>query len=209
MSLFRESIWYLGGCSALCFGSSWFVTDCVVPLSLYTEAGTIRNCSILRQMINDGGIMTVISCNNFSDDRTFLLQFQVVLPSNINQILSWNFITWCLFLVCKFPLSRFTMRLHRKWTNSFGRDWRKWRLHLRESDWNTWRVEIFSVHCPNFLNALNDPEYKSWTEQNHCLCNIVNYRLSAATNQSKKYQREQPLHLDTSQLALNQDPSVC
>ena len=39
-SLFRESIWYVGGCSALYFGSSCFVTDCAVTLLLNTEAGT-------------------------------------------------------------------------------------------------------------------------------------------------------------------------
>ena len=41
------------------------------------------------------------------------------------------------------------------------------------------------------------------------LCNNAIYRLSAATNQSTNDQREQTLHLDTSQLALNQDPTVC
>ena len=54
LSLFRESIWYVGGCSALHFESSCFVTDCAVTLLLYTEAGTRTNCSISRQMINDG-----------------------------------------------------------------------------------------------------------------------------------------------------------
>ena len=47
MSLFRESIWNVGGCSALYFGSSCFVTDYVVTLLLYTEAGTRTNCFIL------------------------------------------------------------------------------------------------------------------------------------------------------------------
>ena len=58
MSLYRESIWYVGGCSALYFGSSCFETDCVVTLLLYTEAGTRTNCSISRQMIND------VRCND-------------------------------------------------------------------------------------------------------------------------------------------------
>ena len=52
MSFFEESICYVGGCSALYFGSSCFVRDCVVTLLLYTEAGTRTNCSISRQMIN-------------------------------------------------------------------------------------------------------------------------------------------------------------
>ena len=54
MSFFRESICYVAGCSALNFGSSCFVTDCVVALLLYTEAGTRTSCSISRQVINDG-----------------------------------------------------------------------------------------------------------------------------------------------------------
>ena len=68
---------------------------------------------------------------------------------------------------------------------------------------------ILCVHRPKSLIALNDREYKILKEQIHCLCNNVIYRLSAATNQSTNNQREQTLHLDTSQLALNQDPTVC
>ena len=69
--------------------------------------------------------------------------------------------------------------------------------------------EILCVHRPNFLNALNVRGHKILTEQIHCLCKNVIYRLSAAKNQSTNDQREQTLHLDTSQLALNQDPTVC
>ena len=54
ISLFRESIWYVGGYSVLYFGSSCFITDCAVTLLLYTEAGTRTICSISRQLINDG-----------------------------------------------------------------------------------------------------------------------------------------------------------
>ena len=83
MSLFRESIWYVGDCSAFDFGSSCLVTDCVVTLLVYTEAGTRTNCFISRLMT--GSVMTANSCNPFSDNRTFLLCFQVVLFSNSNQ----------------------------------------------------------------------------------------------------------------------------
>ena len=69
--------------------------------------------------------------------------------------------------------------------------------------------EILCVHRPKSLNALNVREYKISTEQIHCLCDNVIYRLSVATNQSTNDQREQTLHLDTSQLAVNQDPTVC
>ena len=69
--------------------------------------------------------------------------------------------------------------------------------------------EILRVHRPNNLNALNSREEKILTEQIHCLCNNVIYRLSAVTNQSTNDHREQTLHLDTSQLAMIQDPTVC
>ena len=68
--------------------------------------------------------------------------------------------------------------------------------------------EILCVHSPKSLNALNIRERKILTEQIHCLCNNVIYRLSAVTNQSTNDQREQTLHLDSSQPALNQDPTV-
>ena len=50
--------------------------------------------------------------------------------------------------------------------------------------------EILCVHRPKSLNVLNDREYEILTEQIHCLCNNVIYRLSAATNQSTDEQRE-------------------
>ena len=68
--------------------------------------------------------------------------------------------------------------------------------------------EILCVHRPKSLNVLNVREYKILTEKIHCLLNNVIYRLSVATNQSTNDQRGQKLHLDTSQLALNQDPTV-
>ena len=69
--------------------------------------------------------------------------------------------------------------------------------------------DILCIHRQKSLNALNVREIKNLTEQIHCLCNNVIYRLSAATNQSTNDQREQTLHLNTTQLALIQDPTVC
>ena len=69
--------------------------------------------------------------------------------------------------------------------------------------------EVLCVHRPKSLNALTVRENEILTEKIHCLCNNVVYRLSAATNHSTNDQREQTLHLNTSQLALNQDPTVC
>ena len=69
--------------------------------------------------------------------------------------------------------------------------------------------ETLCVHRSKSLNALNVQGDKVLTEQIHCLCNNVIYRLSALTNQSTNDQKEQTLHLDTSKLALNQALAVC
>ena len=68
--------------------------------------------------------------------------------------------------------------------------------------------EILCIHRPKSLNASNVREYKILTEKIHCLCSNVIYRLSATTNRSTNDQREQRLHLDTSQLDLIQDATV-
>ena len=77
MSLFRESIGFVGGCSGLYFGISCFVTDCVVTLLLYTKAATRTNCSKSRQMNNDG------RCNDCYQLQSILCRQNVssLLPS--------------------------------------------------------------------------------------------------------------------------------
>ena len=207
MSFFRESIWYVGCFSTLYFGSYCFVTDCVVTLLLITEAGTKTNCSVLGQMINDRRCNDGQYLQYFSDDRIFFPCFQVVLFSHNNQISSWNFTTWCLLRACKFPLSRFTKHSHKNRINSFGQDWAKWLLHLRLEHLEG--RENLCVHRPKSLNYLNILEWKILTDQIHCLCINVIYRLLAATNHSTNDQREQTLHLDIIKLALNPDPTVC
>ena len=92
---------------------------------------------------------------------------------------------------CKFPLSRFTMHPHTRKDKLF---WA--RLKKVTSAFAGKRLEhlgsrdVLCVHRPKSLNALNVREYKILTEQNHCLCNNVIYRLSAATNQSANDQSE-------------------
>ena len=49
--------------------------------------------------------------------------------------------------------------------------------------------EVLCVHRPKSLNGLGGPVYKNSTEQIHCLCNNVIYRMSAATNQSTNDQK--------------------
>ena len=69
--------------------------------------------------------------------------------------------------------------------------------------------EILTVHRPKFLTISAGPGYKILREWIRCLYNNVTDRLCVATNQSTNDQMEQTLHVDTSQLVLNQDPTVC
>ena len=61
---------------------------------------------------------------------------------------------------------------------------------------------------PKNLTVSVGPGYKVFNEWIQCLYKNVIDRLCVVTNQSTNNQREQTLHLDTSQLDLNLDPTV-
>ena len=157
-----------------------------------------------------GALITLMSCNPLSDARMSLLCFQFVRFRGNSQTSLRNFTTRCLFMFCRFPLSIFIMHSQRNRLNSFGQDWRRRLLHLWENDWNTWRVESFCVFIVQifwlFQSVRDKKILREWIR---CLYNNVIDRLYVVTNQSTTDQREQTLHLDTSQLVLNQDPTVC
>ena len=158
----------------------------------------------------NGWVKTLISCNYLSDPRVSLLCFQVVRFRDISRTLLWNFATWRPFMLCMFHFNRCVMHSQRNRINSFGQDWRKRFLHLLQNNWNTWRVERFCVFIVQiFLTVSASPVYKILREWIWCLYNNAIDRLCVATNQSKIGQRERTLHLDTSQLVLNQVPIVC
>ena len=90
-------------------------------------------------------VITLRSCKHFLDAWMSLFCFQVVPFRYNSQTLFWNFTTWCLFMLCRFRLTRFNMHSQRNRINSFGQDWRKRLLHLWENDWNIPGVEIFCV----------------------------------------------------------------
>ena len=68
---------------------------------------------------------------------------------------------------------------------------------------------ILCVHRRNFSTVSAGLGYKILREWIRCFYNNVIDRLCVATNQSTNDQREQTLHLDTSQLVPNQVPTVC
>ena len=141
ISLIRESIWYVGYCSTFLLWK-FLLCNRLCSHTLVIHRSWDKK-KLLHKWLMMGVVMIACSWKPFSDNRTFLLCFQVVLFSDSYQTSSWNFTTWCLFMACKFPLSRFTIHSHRKRMNSFGQEGRNWLLHLRENKWNTWRVERF------------------------------------------------------------------
>ena len=69
--------------------------------------------------------------------------------------------------------------------------------------------ESLCIHRPKFLTVSVVPGYKTLREWIQCLYSNVIDRLCVVTNKSTNDEREQTLHLDTSQLVLNQDSTVC
>ena len=69
--------------------------------------------------------------------------------------------------------------------------------------------EILCAHRPKFLIVSVVPGYKILRKWIRCLYNNVIDCLCVATNQSTSDQKGQTLNLDTNQLVLNQDPTVC
>ena len=112
-------------------------------------------------------------------------------------------------MACKFPLRRFTLHSPKKPDEFFLAGLKKVTFAFAGKELEHLESKKIScVHRPTSLIALNVREYKILTEQIHCLCNNVIFRLSMATNHSTNDQREQTLQLNTSQKVLNQDPIV-
>ena len=145
ISFLSESIWYVGFCGGWYFWRSCFVTDWVIEHLLYTEAGTRQTVPYQDKWIMKKGEITLMSCKSLSDAGMSPLCFQVERFRDNTRTSPWNFATWCIFMLCRFPLSRFIMHSQKNRINSFGQDLRRRLLHLWENDGNTWRVERFYV----------------------------------------------------------------
>ena len=150
-----------------------------------------------------GGVNTLMSSKSFSDARMSLLSFQNVRFRDNSWNLPWIFATWFLFMLCRFPLSRFNMHSHRNRRNS---SWARlkekifaivqnWLEHLETR-------KVLCVHRPKFLTVSAGPGCENLGEWNRCLYKNVFDCLCVATCQSANDRREQMLRLDTSQLPL-------
>ena len=155
-----------------------------------------------------GGVIILMSCNPLSDARMSLLCFQVVrfrdnsLASKFYHVLSFYALQVSFeqiyYAFAKKPNKLFWARLKEKTFAFMG----KWLEHLESR-------EILCVHRPKFLTVSFVPEYKLFRDWIRCLYNNVIDNLCVVTNQPTNDQREQTLHLDTTQQVLNQDPTVC
>ena len=115
-----------------------------------------------------------------SDARSSLLCYQVIRFWDSKYSSFRIFVTSCLFILCRFPLRRFTKLSQRNLINSFGQDWRKRLLNL----WKNWleqieRRKILCFHCHKLLIVLVGSGYKTleeWVQQLYSNAIICSWR---------------------------------
>ena len=156
-----------------------------------------------------GGVITLMSCKPLWYARMCLLCFQVVHFRDNSRTSLRNFATWCPFMLCRFLFSRFIMQSQRNRKKFWAR--LKEKIFAYVGKWLE-LLESREVLCVNFTKLLNVSTgrgYKILRVWIRCLYKNLIDCLCVATNQSTNDQRGQTLQLDTSQLVLNQDPTVC
>ena len=155
-----------------------------------------------------GDVFIFLSFITFSETRTSPLCFRASLFKENNPTSLWNFATYCLFLLCRFPFSRFFMHSQRLLlTFPFGQDWRK-KTFAFSGKWleHSESREILCVHRSKLLTVSFGPKYKISSEWFWCLYNKVVDRQFEATNQWINDNREQLLPVDTKDVALIRVP---
>ena len=140
---------------------------------------------LARQMVNDGGLTTFMSCKRFRMPEDVIFCFKVVVSKMNYRISIWNFVRWCLFMLWGFLMSSFTVNLQRNCINSFGRDWKEsFFLHLRKNDWNAWEVEYFCVFIVQGLQRLQSFGVRSFRGNGSLHKNVIDC-LFVVTSQTK------------------------
>ena len=124
ISFLGESIWYVGFCEGWYFGSSCFVTDWVFEFCCTQKKERGRIAPYQGKLLITGWVLTLMSCKPLSDARMSLLRFQVVRFRDNTRTSLENFATCCLFMLCRFPSSKFIMHWQRNQMKSFGQAWR-------------------------------------------------------------------------------------
>ena len=129
-----------------------------------------------------GRLLTFSLCKPFLEGRTSLFCFQIVLSTEGSQNLLWNFATWFLYMLCRFPLSTFTMHSQtildenkRKHTCVCGKNIGK------HGEWRD-----FAWSSSKDFKRFDCPWYKNLMGRIHCLCDKIFYRLYAVPKEWKK-----------------------
>ena len=134
--------------------------------------------------------MTAISCNPFSDDRRFLLCFQVVLFSDGIQTSSSKLYHAMSFYDLQVSFQQIYYAFAQKPDKLFWAGLKKVTFAFAGKQLEHLESRgILCVHRPKTVYALNVREYKILMEQFHRLCNNVIYRLSAVNQQMTKRNR--------------------
>ena len=155
-----------------------------------------------------GVVMTFICCKPFSDARLPLICFLVVLFRTNNQMFRLKFATWSLLMFGVFSLNWFTEHLQKNQRKSFGQDWRKRLCIWGKMIGTLAERRNFAPSSKKDIKCYNRSECKILIGCIHCLYNNIIYRLYAATNQSVNDRTQPTLRVNTSHLALIQDPTV-
>ena len=133
-----------------------------------------------------GGVRKFISCNHSGDATTSLLSFQVDRFGGNSQISFWKYVTCCLFMHCRFPLSRFIVFAEKP-------DERFWLLDKTEGNdfalagKQLGHFEVWEVLCAQRLKTLRASivrEYEIMREWIQYKSSNVVDRLFVVTSQS-------------------------
>ena len=147
-------------------------------------------------------VTSFIKCMPFSDARMTLLCFQGFLSIETNQPSLRNFGTWCLYMLNRFLLSRFTMHCLRSLISSSGQD-RKKRLCVRRKKLQHLESgEVLCFHRPKTVMFSTRLGFKHRMGGLHSLFSNVFSRLYAPIKQSINDCREQTWCRNYIQLAL-------
>ena len=149
-----------------------------------------------RKWLMTGGLLTFMCFRHFSDDRTSLLCFLVILFRGSNQTSLSSYTFQVYFERFYYAFAETTDELF--WTKQKVKAFAFAGKRLERLD----NREILCVHRPKFLTVSARPGCKMLRRWIRCLYNNVIDRLCVATNQSINYSREQMLRLNTSPLAL-------
>ena len=131
-----------------CFVPDWVFTDCK-HLLFCKKAGTRTKCSMSWQMVCDGSCNYFYELQPYSNTRTSLRCFQVILFREKKLHFVLKFFTVMSLYDLHVFWRRFTIHPQKILINSFGQDWRKEAFtFLGNSMDHLESTEILCTNCP-------------------------------------------------------------